>query len=81
MKGDSMFCVKSIVDESALAPTMEAMRTWLDHRHFCPATFRYRFASAGVVFSVEFSLETEASDFAKAFGGKIEAAPPDVVAA
>ena len=60
-----------LVDENKLAETLESMRTWLDHKRFEPATFRYSFGAARILFQVDFAIEEEAADFAKAFGGKV----------
>ena len=69
-----MFPVEVIlVEDDALSHTMEAMRTWLDHRHFEPAAFRYSFGAAAIVCRVEFTIEAQASAFAQAFGGKVVA--------
>jgi hypothetical protein len=56
---------------TALTAQMASMRTWLDHRRFEPSTFYYRFTAAGMLFRVDFGVETQATMFAKAFGGRI----------
>ena len=60
-----------LYDEEKLAETLEAMRTWLDHKRFEPASFRYRFGTARMVFQVEFAIEREAAEFAAAFAGTV----------
>jgi hypothetical protein len=80
-----MFSVERMIGEESIVDTMEAMRTWLDHKHYEPATFRYTFTSGGVVFRVDFSNETAAADFATGVSGQAAAAgsrggdlkPPD----
>ena len=67
-------------DEDALTARMTAMREWLDHQRFEPSTFRYTFTSPGIVFRVDFDVEAEAAMFAKAFGGRVVAAPADMFA-
>ncbi len=70
-----MFLVEvTIQHEDELTEKMEAMRTWLDHRRFEPATFRYTFASPSVGCRIEFSIEAEALAFAAAFGGHLSGA-------
>jgi hypothetical protein len=66
-----MFSVERVIGAESIVDTMEAMRTWLDHKHYEPATFRYTFTSGGGVFRVDFSNETAAADFAMAFQGKL----------
>jgi len=66
-----MFSVESVIREEALARTMETMRTWLDHKRCEPATFRYTFTASGIVFRVDFQVERNAVEFAKAFDGKM----------
>ena len=67
-----MFPVEVIlVEDDALSRTMEDMRTWLDHRHFEPAVFRYSFGAVSIVCRVEFTIEAQASAFAQAFGGSV----------
>jgi hypothetical protein len=60
-----------IRDKAALTAQMATMRAWLDHRRFEPSTFHYRFTAAGMLFRVDFDAETQATMFAKAFGGRI----------
>ena len=67
----SMFSVERIIGEEAIVDTMETMRTWLDHKHYEPTTFRYSFTGAGVVFRVDFMHERAAADFAAAFQGRL----------
>ena len=69
-----MFPVEvNIFDEDALGETMETMRTWLDHQHFEPSSFRYRLGAQLVVLRVDFSIEAQAAAFAKAFSGNVVA--------
>ena len=60
-----------IPEETGLSGGMEAMRTWLDHRHFEPAGFRYAFTRHGVVCRVDFPVEAEAVAFAAEFSGSL----------
>jgi hypothetical protein len=60
-----------LVEDSILSERMEAMRLWLDERHFEPTTFRYAFAHQAIVFRVDFPIELEAAEFAIAFDGKL----------
>ena len=68
-----MFSVEALIREDALSSTMEAMRTWLDHVHSEPASFRCGFSRSGITCRVDFSLANEAAAFAKAFDGKLVA--------
>lgn len=58
-------------EKNRLAPTMEEMRTWLDHRRFEPASFRYAFSPSGILLHVDFTIKSEAAAFCDAFGGKL----------
>ena len=60
-----------IHDEHALTDAMAAMRQWLDHRRFEPASFRCTFARSGACCRVDFPKEAEAEEFARAFAGKL----------
>ena len=60
-----------LYDEERLAETLESMRTWLDHKRFEPASFRYRFGTGQILFQVEFAIEAQASAFAEAFEGRL----------
>lgn len=66
-----MFSVERVIAEESIVDAMETMRTWLDHKHYEPAIFRYTFTGDGVVFRVDFTNERAASDFAMAFQGKL----------
>lgn len=66
-----MFSVERVIGEEAIADTMETMRTWLDHKRYEPAIFRYTFIADGVLFRVDFVNERAAADFAMAFHGKL----------
>lgn len=69
-----MYAVEiALSEKDRLGETIEAMRTWLDHQRFEPATFRYSFASARVLFHLGFAIDAEAAAFAHAFGGKVVA--------
>ena len=63
-----------IADEGALPGRMAAMREWLDHQRFEPATFRHNNGWQGVVLQVVFAVEAEALAFANAFGGQVKSA-------
>lgn len=69
-----MFSVERVIREEAIVDTMETMRTWLDHKHCEPMTFRYSFTGGGVVFRVDFADERAAAAFALAFDGTLQ--PP-----
>jgi len=70
-----MFLVEiRIPNEDMLTEEMQAMRTWLDHRRFEPATFRYTFAPPAGVFRIDFTDEAQAAAFAAAFGGRVSMA-------
>jgi hypothetical protein len=58
-------------NEDVLTAKMIAMREWLDHQRFEPATFRYNLSSPGVVFRIDFAVEMQAVGFAKEFGGRV----------
>jgi len=58
-----------------LVTSMAQMRTWLDHLRFEPDAFRHSVGGAGVTFRVDFKTETEAKEFAKAFGGRVVGLP------
>ena len=67
-----MFPVEVLIaDEDKLVETIETMRTWLDHKRFEPAVFRYSFGDARILFQVDFANEAEAAEFAKAFAGSV----------
>ena len=66
-----MFLVERAIREESIVETMETMRTWLDHKHCEPTTFRYSFTGENVVFRVDFADEKAAADFALAFQGKL----------
>jgi hypothetical protein len=51
--------------------SMGEMRTWLDHKRFEPDAFRYSTGSPTTTFRLEFKVEDQAIEFAKAFGGRI----------
>ena len=56
-------------DENALTARMTAMREWLDRYRFEPAIFRYTFTEDGILFRIDFEVESEARAFAKEFAG------------
>ena len=60
-----------VFDEEKFSELMTRTREWLDHRRLEPTTFRYTFLTPGVLFRVDFDAETEASEFAEAFGGRV----------
>ena len=80
MPAASMFQVEiRISDDTTLSDRMEQMRTWLDQRHFEPATFRYAFTHHGFVCPVDFPVEAEAAAFATAFNGRLVSGSPMVI--
>jgi hypothetical protein len=66
-----MFLVERLIDEDSLGETMQTMRTWLDHNHIEPMSFRCEFTAAGIVCRVEFRDEASAASFASAFAGLV----------
>ena len=75
-----MYPVEIIFSEStedALTAKMTAMREWLDHRRFEPASFRHTFNASGLLFEVYFKLQAEAEAFAIEFGGRSIPAGPE----
>ena len=68
-------------NEDALTARMTAMREWLDHHRFEPATFRYTYTGNGILFRIDFSIESEARAFANEFGGRAMPMIPAVDAA
>lgn len=74
-----MVSVETLISEDGLIPTMETMRTWLDHMRFSPATFRYTFVASGIVLRVDFPVEDEGLAFSQAFNGKLIARQMDAV--
>ncbi len=70
--GATVFPVEVCLREKKnLAPTMEKMRTWLDHRHVEPVIFRYAFSPNGIRLQVDFAIKSEADAFCHAFDGKL----------
>ena len=65
-------------DEDALTAKMAAMREWLDHRRLELSTFRYTFTYPGILFRVDFGIETDAASFAKEFGGRLIAETAEI---
>ena len=59
--------------------SMTQMRTWLDHQRIEPDAFRHSSGGAGVTFRVDFKLEVEAAEFARAFGGRLIGLPPATI--
>ena len=55
--------------------SMAEMRTWLNHRRIEPDAFRHSPGGAGVTFRVDFKIESEATEFARAFGGRLIGLP------
>ena len=58
-----------------LTTSMSHMRAWLDHQRIQPDAFRHSSGGAGIAFRVDFKLETEATAFARAFGGRVVGLP------
>ena len=54
---------------------MERMRTWFDHQRIEPDGFRHSYDRAEMRFRVGFSVESQASAFARAFGGRLIGSP------
>jgi hypothetical protein len=71
----SMSTMEILVREDALVETMSAMRQWLDRHRVEPRTFHYAFGSPDVRMRIDFNRETDATEFAAAFGGRVLAAP------
>ena len=67
-----MFAVHvRLTDAAAVITRMQTMREWLDHRRFEPTAFRYSCDPDGAVISVNFSINTEAAEFASTFDGHL----------
>jgi len=55
----------------ALAEPMAQFRTWLDDQHIQPSVFRFSLFAGGTIFRLEFSILSEAEEFARAFAGQV----------
>jgi len=67
-----MFLVEiHIADKDVVPEQITTMRLWIDHHRFEPDTFRCKKVGVGMVCRVEFKMEAEADDFAKAFDGHV----------
>lgn len=67
-----MFPVEICVrNEDALTARMTLHAGMARSRGFEPSTFRYAFTSAGILFRVDFSVESQAETFANEFGGRV----------
>ena len=65
------YIVEISVSNRDFIDSMTQMRSWFDHRRIEPDWFRHASVGAGIIFRVDFSVEADASAFAKAFGGQV----------
>lgn len=70
-----LYTVEVQLTGAHLSSTLSEMRTWLDHNRVEPDSFRHFSGASKILFRVEFKLESDAADFAKAFGGRVMPAP------
>ena len=59
------------VEDDDLNDRMSRMRTWLDHRRYEPASFRFGIADGRPKVRVSFKVEREAAAFVTEFGGTL----------
>jgi hypothetical protein len=62
----------------ALPDIVKTMRIWLDQKQFEPKALDYVISVTGTLVRVEFPNDTEAAEFAEAFGGFISPDQPSV---
>jgi len=65
-----MFQIEIHIDDNGFLGRMEQMWAWFDQRRLEPRTYRYEFASHGIICRVDFPVEAQAAAFATAFEGK-----------
>ena len=65
------FVVELSVSQRDFTDSMAQMRTWFDRRRIEPQGFRHSTHRLKITFRVGFSIETEATAFAQAFGGRL----------
>ena len=66
-------------NEDALTARMSAMREWLDRHRFEPSKFLYTFVASGILFQVDFAVQSDAAAFARQFGGRVIAAADEMM--
>ena len=69
------YIVEISVNERGLVDSMADMRTWLDHKRIEPLGFRHSGDRPQMTFQVDFTAEPDATEFARAFGGRMVGAP------
>jgi hypothetical protein len=75
------YIVEVSVNGRGMVGSMADMRTWLDHKRIEPLGFRHGGDSARLTFQVDFNNETDAIEFARAFGGRMPGGPAVLLAA
>lgn len=66
-----LYTVQVRLGEANLVARMSEMRLWLDSHRYEPDLFQHRTEPGGAVLRVDFKVESEAFEFAEAFGGSI----------
>jgi len=66
-----LYTVQVRLGEASLVARMSEMRLWLDSHRYEPDLFQHRTEPDGAVLRVDFKVESEAFQFAEAFGGSI----------
>jgi len=67
MMPSTAFCLRIEKPRQSLAPTMAAMRSWLDSQKIELSEFRVGPTETGVAYDIRFRNEGEASRFGQAF--------------
>ena len=62
----------------ALPDIMTAMWIWLDQRQFEPETFEYVISGSGTLVRAKFAQDSQAAEFAEAFGGLVSRDRPSI---
>jgi hypothetical protein len=66
-----LFTVQVRLGEASFVVRMSEMREWLDRHRYEPDLFQHSTEPDGAVLRVDFKVESEAFQFAVAFGGSI----------
>jgi hypothetical protein len=66
-----LYTVQVRLGEASLVARMSEMRQWLDSHRYEPDLFQHRTSPDGAVLRVDFKVQSEAFQFAEAFGGSI----------
>ena len=66
-----LYTVQVRLGEASFVARMSEMREWLDRHRYEPDLFQHRTEPDGAVLRVDFKVESEAFQFAVAFGGSI----------